>query len=139
MKKAYYYSGPYPVANPRFKFDLSTLAAEHNFNVLKEYDFNLADTLSVQNDTPLHFSSEFKPLDLIEPLLNSHPLWTFTSMILKDGASYPLRKISEVDRKRDQIFALSRGNHKSAVSNKLIIKYLLLEDITRGFSLVLPL
>ncbi len=139
MKKAYYYQGPYPIATPRFQFDRSTSAAGHNFNVLKDYNFNLADALSDQNDTPLHVGSEFKPLGLIELLLNSHPLWNFTLKLLQDGATYHLHKISDIDRKQDLTFALSRGNQKSVISNKPIMKDLLFEDITRGFSLSLPL
>ncbi len=64
-------------------------------------------------------------------------MWDFTSKILY-GATYPLQEISTEERDKDLAFSLSRGNHKSVIENKTIIRDLLQEDIIRGFSLVLP-
>ncbi len=55
------------------------------------------------------------------------------------NSNYPLCEISNKERRQDLSFALSRGNHKSTITNKPIMKDLLQEDIIRGFSLAPPI
>jgi hypothetical protein len=68
-----------------------------------------------------------KQLDLewglhkLQPILISHPLWNFTLKILKDDTTYPLHETSDINRKQDLTFALSKDNHKSMISNKSIM------------------
>ncbi len=134
--KAFYYEGPFPFNNLRFQFELSKQAAEHNFGILWEFNFDFSATLSAQNNTCLCFGSEFKPHHILEPILKVHPLWVFTSNILLKGASYSLCNFSKEDHFQDLTFALSWGNHKSEITNE---RKLLQEDIVKGFSLALPL
>ncbi len=107
--------------------------------MLREFNYSLHNALNSQSNRPLQFGSEFKPYELIEPLLSNHPLWTFTSKVLSKGESYPLRVISSEDRTKDIAFFISRGNHKSTLDNESTIRKLLQEDVTKCFSLVLPI
>jgi hypothetical protein len=103
--------------------------------MLREFDFNLSATLSNHKDTSLGFGSEFKPPHLLDPIFLHHPLWKYTSNIILNGASYPLREISNEDCLQDINLALTRGNHKSAITDEQTIRKLLQEDIKKGFSL----
>ncbi len=66
-------------------------------------------------------------------------LQTFRSKILLEVASFPLWDISQENRDKDVSFSLACGNHKSALENTSIIRDLLEEDVSRGFSLLLPI
>jgi hypothetical protein len=131
--------GPFLTDKPLFQFDLSKEAATHNYCTLERFGFNLSDALTAQQNSPLTFGSEFKPHHIISPILQDHPLWDFTSRHLLEGATYPLRQISDNDRNNDIMFFLSRGNHKSASNHDEIIRQLLAEDVNRGYSLILPI
>jgi hypothetical protein len=131
--------GPFPTEKPLFQFNLSKEAADHNYSILKRFGFNLADAITSQKNSPLTFGSKFKPHDIIHPILQDHPLWTFTSKHLRDGATYPLHLISDDDRNADTTFFLPRGNHKSATKHIDTVRQLLAEDVTRGYSLILPI
>jgi hypothetical protein len=76
---------------------------------------------------------------MIKPILVNHPLWEFTSKHLLEGATYPLHPISAEDRQANISFFLTRGNHKSALRHEGIVRKLISEDISWGYSLILPL
>jgi hypothetical protein len=105
IKYAFEYSGPFPTGKLLFKFNFSKEAANHNYSILEQFQFNLSDTLAAQSHTPLQFGSEFKPHDVMRPILENHPLWIFTSRHLLKGATYPLHPMSDMDRYEDISFS----------------------------------
>jgi hypothetical protein len=110
-----------------------------NWTVLNNFDFNLSQALQAQYNSPLNFSSEFKDLVLLSTIMDYHPLWDFTSEILANRDSYPLKNIPEDIRTTDAQFFIDHGNHKSAIINNSKVQELLLDDVTRSYSLILPL
>jgi hypothetical protein len=114
-------------------------AAIEYWKVLNYFDFNLSQALQAQHNSPLNFGSEFKDLHILSTIMDDHPLWDFASEILANGASYPLKDIPTDIRTTDVQFFIDRGNHKSAMINNSKVQELLLDHVTRGFSLILPL
>ena len=58
--------------------------------------------------------SEFRPPELLAPLLSAHPLWSRFQERISEGAEFLLREIAEEDRLANVRANLARGNHKSA-------------------------
>jgi len=84
------------------------------------------------------FGSEFWDPSELEGLLFKHPNWPALREILENGASFPLKPISNQDRKIDLEFHASRGNHKSAEKYQNALDDIINNDIHRGFALPLP-
>jgi len=127
-------------AKPLFQFEMTAEAAEKNAQVLETFDFNLLQAIEAQKDSPVYFGSEFQHYTKLEPLLYLHPFWPQLKIFLRDGATFPLRPISHEERIADLGYHLARGNHKSATNPEgaALVRKLMGEDITHGFSLVLP-
>ena len=70
--------------------------------------------------------------------MHKHPLWRKVSQILSKGTDYPLRPISEQDRKRDVRAALKYGNHRSINEKKVQFASNMTSEIKQGWSLPLP-
>jgi len=74
LQKAISTPQPTPRA-PSFRFDISKEAAEHNAQLLKDTEYNLAACLGAEQGTPLQPGSEFRDPALLSPLVGTHPLW----------------------------------------------------------------
>ena len=107
---------------PEFHFTWSQEAAIHNWACLTKYNLDLNKALAHQRNTPLEFGSEFRSIELLQPLLEYHPLWHRVHTWLTQGVQYPLAPISESQRQVDLRLALLRGNHKSAKQEPHIVK-----------------
>ncbi|KAI2497777.1 hypothetical protein MHU86_16719 [Fragilaria crotonensis] len=80
---------------------------------------------------------EFRPTELLAPLLSAHPLWPrFQERISKGRV--PLREISDSDRLADVRANLARGNHKSARGHEAKLISMLKDEASRGWQLPLP-
>jgi hypothetical protein len=55
------------------RFDVSKDAAEHNASLLQGVDYDFQRFLQGQTGSTLDFSSEFRKLEQIRPLLRHHP------------------------------------------------------------------
>ena len=83
------------------------------------------------------FGSEFREPSELEALLFKLPNWPALRDILENGAFFPLKPISNQDRKIDLEFHASRGNHKSAEKYQNALDDIINNDIHRGFALPL--
>ena len=54
---------------------MSTEAANKNFALLKDNDFDLERILLSDGPSPLHPGSEFRPVSLLQPIFEAHPFW----------------------------------------------------------------
>ena len=97
-----------------FRFEWSTEAAVHNLAVLQRHALDLDIALAAQPFSSLTPGSEFRPVELLAPLLSLHPLWPKFQERISTGAEFPLREIADADRIADVNANLARGNHKSA-------------------------
>ena len=64
--------------------------------------------------SPLQSGSEFRPVSLLAPGLEGHPLWPRLRKTLLRGAEMELKQISEKDGLTLLDEALACGNNKSA-------------------------
>ena len=101
---------------------MTTEVANHNSNVLKSFKSNLYQAIAAQSNLPISYGSEFQPWHRLEPLLHLHPLWDHMKDYLKNGAKFPLVPISETLRSINKEFMLTRGNHKSVLKSKEVVR-----------------
>jgi hypothetical protein len=93
-----------------FEFDVSLDAIQHNWLTFESLERSLEKPIDL--NSIMAYGSEFKPLEILAPLLDSTSLCPYFRMILECG--------SELSRERGRGFAKnyrarrSRGNHKSA-------------------------
>ena len=77
-----------PMNKPKFTFDTSKSAANHNWSVLKEFNLDLKQALSAKNPSQLSYGSEFKDAKLLALIFGNHPLWRRLEKHLVHGCSY---------------------------------------------------
>jgi len=58
-----------------FQFENNFEAASHNAMILHQFNFNLQDAITAQQNTQIMFGSEFKHPRFLEELLSDHPNW----------------------------------------------------------------
>lgn len=123
---------------PLFKFELTMKAALQNYLVLLKHNLSLESALNAQQDTPLGYGSEFRPVSVIEPLFEKHPMWPRLKQILTSGSSWQLEDLSEEERLSDLKEAIARGNHKGAKEKQEKLFKLGDKDVKYGFALTVP-
>ena len=106
--------------------------------MLKRYALDLDAALRAQPFSALTPGSEFRPTELLAPLLSAHPLWPRFQERISEGAEFPLREISDSDRLADVRANLARGNHKSARGHEAKLISMLKDEASRGWQLPLP-
>jgi hypothetical protein len=130
---------PQPTTQPtEFRFEWSIAAADHNLAVLQKHALDLETALAAQPFSSLTPGSEFRPVELLAPLLSMHPLWPKFQGRISNGAEIPLREIADADRIADVHANLTRGNQKSAQGHEARLIGMLKEEVERGWQLPLP-
>jgi hypothetical protein len=125
---------------PPVRFDTTPAGLQFNSNLLRDYDYDLEKFMAAHTSTTMGFGSEFRPLDQLDQILHSHPIFPFFREILSKGMDYRFTKeLSEEQRLSELQANVERGNHQSAESSPAKIGALLAKDVRHGFSLpVLP-
>ncbi len=130
---------PQPTTQPTdFCFEWSIAAADHNLAVLQKHALDLETALAAQPFSSLTPGSEFRPVELLAPLLSMHPLWPTFQERISNGAEFPLREIADANSIADVHANLTRGNHKSAQGHEARLIDTLKEEVERGWQLPLP-
>lgn len=124
---------------PLFMFELTEEAANKNFCVLKRFEMNLETAIDAQQNSPVGYGSEFRPIHILKPLLQHHPYWNHIQRLLSKGSDWPLSPIDEQQRQVDLKEAIAFGNHKGAETNTSLLTTLIEDDVTHGHLLPLPL
>ena len=137
IDKAVKYQPP-PRTKPVFKFEHSKVAAEYNFKILQQHNFNLQEIIQDDPLSPLKPGSEWRPIPVLEPIFKGHPLWNKMKTQLKDGFEWPVQPISDGDRKEDLCKALLYGNHKSARKEVKRLMKSLKAKVIKAWQLPLP-
>jgi hypothetical protein len=126
---------PAPRAPP-VRFELTEAAVQHNTELLEAFDLNIAEFLSLEQDTTLGFGSEFRPVDQLGKVLGRHPNFSFFADVLQNGMSYHFTdELSEEERTEEVRAMIKRGNHKSVQEDSEAVGKLLAKDVLHGFSL----
>ena len=92
---------------------MSNEAAIHNAAILQSQNFDMTSTIAAKTNSHISYGSEFRTIEVLEPLLQKIPLWKAVSEILGKGAKYPLERINNSRRKSDFEESLRQGNHQS--------------------------
>ena len=79
-----------------------------------------------------------KSTDKLEKLLEIHPRWNILKEKLSYGCEYPVKDLDEEVRLLDLKENLNRGNHKSAKRNDEHLGKVMMKEIQKGWSLILP-
>ena len=130
--------GPSP---SRFQFDNTTASAEHNLNVLKSVNFDVAKAVENEKGSCLSPNTEFRDAAVISPLFDLHEDGSKLSIITTEGASYPFDETldySEDLARDDLIAAISKGNNKSTSGKEEFLKLVYNKEVTRGWALPIP-
>ena len=122
---------------PKFRFDICKEAAEFNFNLLKENNFELETLLNPTKKCVTSYGSEFKSVEDLAELLHRHPRWEAMKERLEKGCEFPVDDLDDNIRKRDVEEALHRGNHKSAGKHAAQLEKALSKKIKKGWNLLL--
>ena len=122
-----------------FRFDLTDEAANHNFKILEDNDFDLQKIITADPLSPLYPGSEWRPTDILQPIFQDHPLWNKIKSHCTDGVYWPTEPIEEQERLRDLALVIEYGNHKSAVESKEDIYAATKKEVVRGWQLPLPI
>jgi hypothetical protein len=133
-------SGASILYKPKVRFDISEEAAMHNYNLLKEADFDLERILNIPNyPSVTSYGSEFKSTNELESLFKFHPRWHSLKTILERGSAWKLSSLSNEEQIQDLDGSLERGNHKSASTFSSFIEEALCKKIKKGWELIIPL
>ena len=124
---------------PIFDLRMSTSAAKANFEILRTANFDLQRLLTSDESSPLRPGSEFRPVSILSPVFEGHPLWPRVKNSLSHGANLELESIPETDRLTLLETAMSYGNHKSASLHATTLLPQLLKEVEKGWHLPLPI
>ena len=127
-----------PMSPPTLMFTMTKEASEHNWEILKNHNLCLSDALAANNSSQLGPSSEFRPVHILQHVFKNHPLWPRVSTQLSEGADSPLDELDHTSRQQDLEEALEFGNHNGADNNPELFEKMINDDVTHGYSLVIP-
>jgi hypothetical protein len=121
------------------QFDVSPAAAEHNAALLRDVDYDMTRFFENQRGSTLDFGAEFRPVNMLRPLLGHHPNFEELATVITSGMPYRYAQSLDEDARIDELTAMiARGNHKSAQANPEQVGKLLSKDVSHGFSMVVP-
>ena len=126
-----------PMLPPTFKFKVTQEAAEYNFDLLQQHNFQLDKLLNIPTNSVTAYGSEFKDIRQIEKLLGRHHRWPALKTRLQQGADFPLTDLPDDIRQQDLAAALIRGNHKSAIKNLPFLAKALQAEVEKGWALII--
>lgn len=126
------------MAPPRFRFEVSSEAAEENLQLLRRGGYDWDGLLYTNPTSVTSFGSEFKAPQDLDCLLSHHPRWNQLRHRLNTAVHFPLEPITEAQRKADLTVAVQKGNHRSAKNNHKFLADAMAKEIQKGWSLPLP-
>jgi hypothetical protein len=129
---------PPAVSQSPFRFEISVEAAAHNWSILAAEGMDLRQVLHADEHLPTCPGSNFRPLDLLEPIFTGHPNWNRVSSMLSVGANFPLGQLEETTRQSELSQMLEYGNHKSATKARKEILQTLSTETAKAWHLPLP-
>jgi hypothetical protein len=125
---------------PLFEFNLSSKAAQKSYFLLKhKFGGNITIALLAQQDSPLGYESEFKPVQTLKQIFGRHPSWEQMKSVLSLGLQWPLAPLDESARVKDVDKVIKFGNHNGAVQQDKLLQKLVKDDVERGFTIPLPI
>ena len=128
-----------PISAPPFNCQLSETAAEENLKLLENNEMSIGKVIKNSPFSPMSLGSEFKAVEILEPLMKRLPSWPTLRDSLKLGASCPIRQLDADTLARDFAEGLKQGNNKSAEDECEWVGQQFKNEVNRGWTLALPL
>jgi hypothetical protein len=127
-------------SKPLFEFNLLSKAAHKNYILLKhKFGVNIKKALLAQQDSPLSYGAEFKPIEMLKRIFGRPPSWEQMKSALSLGLWWPLECLNKSARVKDINKAIKLRNHKGTVRQDELLQKLVKDDVTHGFTIPLPI
>ena len=114
-------------------FECTEAAKFHNAALLAKHNYNLSALIDDHPNTEISYGSEFRPPEVLAPLLNRRHNWDRIRCFLSGGFSAKFKPISDEQRIKDNESVLTRGNHKSAMEHIEMPRENAIKEIGLGF------
>jgi hypothetical protein len=90
-------------------------------------------------DTTVGYGAEFRPIEDLKIIFGQHPNFDFFKITVMNGMDYHFTsELNENERMEELLAQMARGNHSSATSDLKGLNGMTGKDVTKGFSLPLP-
>ena len=99
------------------RFNLLPKAISFNTELLKSFDYNIFKLIDAYPNSELSYGSEFHPTKILKPLLHQQYNWDRMEDFLSNGFASQFHKIDNDQRKADNLRAIKKSSHKSALEN----------------------
>ncbi len=125
---------PAPAASP-FRYDLSLEAAIHNSSIIASHDHDLEQVFAAYPVSILSPGSEFRPIDVLEQLLGTHPNWPRLRETLLHGAVNEVKSsVDDFHRQLENDAIIDYNNHSSTHQRLEAYNKMIGKDAKRGYS-----
>ena len=122
----------------QFQFQNTRQAAQVNYDLLWDNDFDLAKVLRNENNTVTSPAYELRPHEVVEPLLDLSSDASKLKSICFKGIRYPLRQdadLSDTTRIEDAKYWLKKVNNKSTQGKTTFIQDAITKENERGWQI----
>jgi hypothetical protein len=106
---------------------------------LKQYNYDPSLLLPDFQDTTVGYGAGFWPIEDLKIIFGQHPNFDFFETTVLNGMDYHFTsELTENERTEELLAQTARGNHSSATSDLKGLNGMTGKDLTKGFSLPLP-
>ena len=81
----------------------------------------------------LSYGKEFRPVSVLDPLLNNHPTWDCLQKHISIGFNAEFKPISDSGSVKDMKEAITRENYKSALTHSGMLLSNFKKEVRLGF------
>ena len=107
--------------------------------ILRQHGNSIQNLILHCPNSILSPGSEFRPVEVLEPLFLHHCNWPIIKRILESGSLWPLDPISDHDRIAKNNEFIKRGNHKSAIKYEAEYDKIIQAEVNQGWMFPIPL
>eukprot|EP00957_Ditylum_brightwellii_P107274 8185461-Ditylum_brightwellii.AAC.1 len=118
---------------------MTTEAAEQKLCIQTKYNGCQGKTLEAPCDSILGYSSEFRPVELLEPIFIKHLNQLRMKNTPTRRSSWSTEELSEDDQRADMDEAKAFKNYKGSVKKSEFLNNLAKKDIIHSYSLAVSL
>ena len=111
-------------------------AKDHNAKLLSKFNYNITGLIADCPNMEIGYGNEFRPAHLLKKLLYLCHNWSRIEDFLQNGFYEKFKPISDEQRIKDNVKAIKRGNHKSALDNIEMLRASVVKEIGLGFQFV---
>ena len=115
------------------KFKSTPEAIQFNTDLLASFDYDVSKLIAAYPNSELGYGSEFRPAEVLEPLFYKHHNWARMKDFLTNGFAPKFKPIADDQWLADNINAINKGNHKSALDHLDVLRDQVEAEIKLGY------